>query len=223
MKVRVDLWYWPLSEPAAPVLSADEEARAARFVRPQDFMEWRAARAGLRLRLAGYIGQTPGALSFDYGPQGKPVLTGGPAFNLSHAGGWAALAVTDPGADIGIDIEAHRPVEPAVTDHFFAPAEIAALAGLGGADWQVAFFRLWTRKEALVKALGAGLSLPLDAFDVTAGPAARLTRLEGGTVAEWHLADLAPGAGMQGALALRASGRAVEIRLREGALPLAAA
>jgi 4'-phosphopantetheinyl transferase len=219
MALRVDLFFWPLTAPGTG-LSADEETRAERFVQPRDAARYRAARGGLRRVLAGYTGQRPGDLRFDYGPQGKPFLTDGPAFNLSHAGGWAALAVAHDTVDLGLDIEAHRPVEPAVAERFFAPAEIAALAPLSGAAWQVGFFRLWTRKEAVIKALGTGLSHPLDAFDVTLGPEARLSRIEGGRVADWLLQDLGPGAGMQGAVAVRAAGRTLETRLCEGQLPL---
>ncbi|WP_102225042.1 4'-phosphopantetheinyl transferase family protein [Acidimangrovimonas sediminis] len=222
--VGVDLWFWRL-DPAAPAgpLSADEEARAARFVRAPDAMAFRAARAGLRRVLAGYLGSDPAALTFHYGPQGKPSLPGGPAFNLSHAGGWAALAVCDADLPLGLDIEAHRAVEPEVAERFFAPAEAAALRGLRGPARETAFFRLWTRKEALVKAVGQGLSLPLDSFAVTVDAAARLLRLDHDDAAAWTLTDLAPGAGLQGALALRTAGRPVRLCLRAGTLPLTAA
>lgn len=220
MALRVDLHLWPLSLPGSG-LSADEEARAARFVTPRHAAAYRAARGGLRRVLAGYTGQPPADLRFDYGPQGKPSLRGGPAFNLSHAGHWAALAVAEAQVDLGIDIEAHRQVERAVAERFFSASEVAALSGLTGAAWELGFFRIWTRKEAVIKALGSGLSLPLDSFDVTAGANAQLLRLAGGDPSAWHLRDLAPGAGMQGALAVRAGGQPVEIRVCAGRLPLA--
>lgn len=220
----IDLYLWPLrgdeAAPSGAVLSVEEEARAARFVQPRHAAEFRAARSGLRRVLGDCTGQRPDRLRFHYGPQGKPALDGGPAFNLSHSGGWAALCVGPAGAELGLDIEAHRPVEPAVAERFFAPAEIAALAGLQGTAWVQGFFRLWTRKEALIKALGSGLSCPLDSFDMTAGAEPRLTRLEGGRPEEWTMIDLAPGPAMAGALAVRAHGAAVAIRLREGRLPL---
>lgn len=217
--IPVDLWFWRLDVPAAAVLSAEEEARAARFVYAEDAARFRAARAGLRLVLAEHLGQAAAALRFAYGPEGKPALPGGPAFNLSHSGDWAALAVTAR-ARIGIDIEAQRRVEPEVAARFFSAAEQAALAALAPADWQEGFFQIWTRKEAFVKALGQGLRRPLDSFDVTLGAAARLARLAEGGEAAWILENLALGAGYSGALAVETHGEAVKIRLRQGALPL---
>jgi 4'-phosphopantetheinyl transferase len=217
----VDLWLWRLDDAAgAEILSADEVARAARFVRPEDATAFRAARAGLRRVLGQYLDRPPQALSFSYGAEGKPALAGGPAFNLSHSGGWAALAVTEE-VRMGVDIEAHRPVEAAVAERFFSPAERALLAPLQGAAWQQGFFRCWTRKEAFLKALGRGLRRPLDSFDVTLGAEARITRIAEGGELDWQLIDLATGPGFAGAVAIEACGRPVRIALRQGRLPLA--
>lgn len=220
MTIGIDLWLWRLdAAPADVPLSPDEEARAARFVYPRHATAFRAARAGLRIAMAQYLGCPPGDLVFGYAPEGKPLIVGGPSFNLSHSGGWAALAVTET-ARLGVDIEAHRPVEPAIADRYFSPAEIAALSPLSGLDWQTAFFRVWTRKEAFVKALGTGLRRPLDSFDVSAEAAARLMRLAEGGAGDWTLLDLATGPGFAGAVAVEARGGPVRLTLRQGALPL---
>ncbi|WP_102110351.1 4'-phosphopantetheinyl transferase family protein [Oceaniglobus roseus] len=81
------------------LLSAAERDRADRFLHPRDRLHFTAARAGLRRRLAGHIGVHPAALPLRTAPNGKPELPGGPIFNLSHAAGLAALAVT-PAADV---------------------------------------------------------------------------------------------------------------------------
>ncbi len=217
--VVVDLWLWPLGQdPGDGPLSPAERARAARFLRPADAVAYRAAHAGLRAILGAVTGTDPAALAFQTTAQGKPVLPGGPAFNLSHAGGWAALAVAP--VAVGVDIEAHRPVEPEVAARFFSAAEQAALAPLAGVAWRQAFFRIWTRKEAFVKALGVGLSHPLDSFDVTAGASAQLVRHATGRAADWALIDLPLGTGWAGAVAVQTGGGPARIVLRAGAMPL---
>lgn len=219
VELAVDLWLWPLAhDPGAGLLSPAERARAARFVRPADAVAYRAAHAGLREILGAITGQAPAALAFEISAQGKPLLPGGPAFNLSHSGGWAALAVAP--VAVGVDIEAERPVEPEVATRFFSAAEQAALAPLAGAAWRQAFFRIWTRKEAFVKALGLGLSHPLDSFDVTADAGARLTRHAAGNPADWALIDLPLGPGWAGAVAVQTGGSPARVTLRGGAMPL---
>ena len=98
-------------------------------------------------------------MSFDYGPLGKPVLSGAglPSFNLSHSEDLAVLAVTD-GAPVGIDLERIRPVVDGFAKHAFAPEEQAALQALPSHSVEAAVFACWTRREAYVKATGAGLS-----------------------------------------------------------------
>src|SRR5688572_20859640 len=87
-------------------------------------------------------------------------------FNLSHAGERALIAVS-LGREVGVDIEEVRPIESlTLADRFFAPAEFRAIEALSPAARTDAFFRCWTRKEAFIKAHGAGLSAPLDSFEV---------------------------------------------------------
>jgi 4'-phosphopantetheinyl transferase len=231
--LALDLWLWPLDPDAATVarlaahLAPEEEARARRFVQPRHGHQFRVGRGRLREILGPYRDTAPAALRFVHNAHGKPALPGGPAFNLSHAGGWAALAVApdaDPALALGIDIEAHRPVEPEVAERFFAPAEVRALAALPPALWAEGFFRCWTRKEAVVKACGPGLSMPLRDFDVTLAPEApaRLLRLDPvwGRAADWtlHHLDLAPR--FVGAIAAQMGGAPLALTLREGRLPL---
>lgn len=220
MSVTVDLWLWRLDrQTPAGCLSEDEEARAGRYVHARDRMAFRAARAGLRRVLGLVTDRDPACLTFRQDAAGKPFLPGGPSFNLSHSGDWALLGVT-PAHPLGVDLEAHRPVETAVARRFFSPAEQAALRRLPITDWPTGFFRLWTRKEAVVKALGTGLSHPLDSFDVTLTEIAALNRMEGGDPRDWTLADLPLGPRMAGAVAMIGAGAPVELRLREGAMPL---
>jgi 4'-phosphopantetheinyl transferase len=221
--IGVDLWLWPLEAGAdAAILSAEEQARADRFVHSRDAVAHRAAHVRMRQILGGYVDRDPATLDFQVTQNGKPALPQGPAFNLSHSGRWAALAVT-PIAHIGVDIEAHRAVEPEVAERFFSVTEQGDLASVTGDDWRDAFFRCWTRKEAFVKAVGAGLSLPLDSFDVTILPQAapRVRRIAGGRAEDWTLIDLPLGPGFAGAVAVEAFGQPVHLTLRDGRMPLA--
>jgi 4'-phosphopantetheinyl transferase len=147
------------------------------------------------------LGTAPAALAFDYGAHGKPALAGTAArarlgFNISHSGDLALVGLVRGGA-IGVDIELQRSMtdRDALVRRFFSAAENTAYAILDHADRQRAFFAGWTRKEALVKALGKGLSFPLSAFDVSLEAAsACLLALEGlpGATSGWCLTGFSP-------------------------------
>jgi 4'-phosphopantetheinyl transferase len=227
--LTIDLWFWRLDAAEDDVrrlsrhLSEDETARAARFVRPEHGRDFTVGRGRLREILADWTGTRPQDLRFGETGKGKPSLADGPEFNLTHSGGWAGLALS-PDLPVGLDLEAWRPVERDVAERFFSPRESAEMRKLAGRLWQQAFFRVWTRKEAVIKALGTGLFHDLASFDVTLAPgaAARIDRIEGDDPAAWSLIDLAPADNVAGSLALRAEGCPVEIRVREGQLPFAA-
>jgi 4'-phosphopantetheinyl transferase len=167
------------------------------------------ARAALRGVLGEALGMAPESLRFDYGAHGKPALAGaaagaGLAFNLSHSGALALVGLMERG-QIGVDVEAHRAMtdRDALVRRFFSPAENAAYVALDEADRQRAYFDGWTRKEAVVKALGQGLSFPLRSFDVSlaAAPGA-LLRLRDRAAADagWCLAGFEPAPGHSAAV-----------------------
>jgi len=151
----------------AALLDADERARAARFRFARDRRRFVVRRGRAREWLAEEIGGNPAQLSFSVSAHGKPELRGGPHFSLSHSGETMMLAISD--AALGCDIEAVDPALdwPPLARTFFSPAENAALATLAPGPARTAFFACWSRKEAFVKALGSGLSYPLDAFTVS--------------------------------------------------------
>ncbi len=214
--VVIDLWLWALDCDAAEVvrrravLSPAESARADRFVHERDRVRFTSGRWRLRGILAEYLGVD--AVALEAGPHGKPFVPGGPAFNLSHAAGVAALVVTDADVLLGIDIEGARTVCPGLDERAFAPEERAALQAVDAAGRDAAFFRGWTRKEAVVKATGQGLRADLAGFAVTLGAGgARLMRMDGDDVAAWRLHDFDPGQGLAGAIACRTGGRAIRV------------
>jgi 4'-phosphopantetheinyl transferase len=221
---EVDVWSIPLAQPddlvarLTEALSPDERARAARFVFPRDRRRFAVARGALRSILAGYLGLTPSALAFAYGPRGKPRLADRADldFNLAHSHELALCAVT-AGRPVGVDVEWLRPLSDllSVARTAFSPAELAALLAGSEAERPAAFFRCWTRKEAYIKARGDGLSLPLDAFDVSLAadepPALLANRLDPAEPARWTLHSLAPADGYLGALAV--AGPPIGLRL----------
>jgi 4'-phosphopantetheinyl transferase len=143
-------------------LEPHEHARAARFRFERDARRYRAAHVALREVLAQATGVAAAALRFVEGRHGKPALVARAAcrFNLSHAADLALIAVS-PTHDVGVDVEMHRPVEDreALSRTCFTERERAQLAAVAPSARDAAFLRLWTRKEACLKALGTGLSV----------------------------------------------------------------
>ena len=121
----------------------------------------------------------PPAGAFAFGEQGKPYLPDRPDvhFSLSHSGTWVLCALSD--AELGCDVEGTRRFDPALARRFFHPDETAWLLSLPPREQDAAFLRLWTLKESYLKAVGLGLSLPLDAFRILPeGDGFTLTRQE---------------------------------------------
>jgi len=194
-------------------LSAEERTRAGRFHFDHDRDRFTAGRAFQRNILAAYAGLAPEAIVFSINKNGKPALQSGPhkpavAFNFSRSGAHALLAVTGHG-DLGIDLEAVRdkPSLDLVAKDHFAAGERAGLATLEKALWLEAFYCCWTRKEAVVKALGDGLTAPLQAFEVSVDPAkpAQLLSMNGSVEAarDWTLTGFRPVEGHWAALAMK--------------------
>jgi 4'-phosphopantetheinyl transferase len=163
------------------LLSPDERERARRFVFERDRVRFVAARAFLRRVLGPFVGEHPADLIFDYGPHGRPGLSAHeprPDFNLSHAGDVALLAVSWA-SPLGIDVETVTLTTDAgaLAGQVMHPNEFAAFECLAEHRRISAFFRLWTRKEAALKALGTGLSRDPRSLDVGLGQACEETLL----------------------------------------------
>lgn len=215
---RVDLWHFRLDVPeeevelARAILSEDEIARSARFVRPRDRNRFAVARGRLRMILGAELGIRAASVAFRYGVRGKPELAppldrGGLRFSLSHSADRALVATTRNRA-IGCDLEALRDVRSGqdLARRIFAPQEFEVLARLEGEAWQRAFFRCWTLKEAWLKARGDGLTFPTRKFTVAIAPGepARLVRVEGEPEAasRWSLREARAPEGFLAAIAV---------------------
>ncbi len=208
---EVQIWRTTLDAPEETIqrlhrlLTPDEQQRAARFHFQKDRNHYTVARGVLRLILGRYLNCAPELLRFTYTSHGKPDLSpdsGGDwlAFNLSHSGTMALYGITLK-RRIGVDIEYIRPdtASAEIAERFFSAREVAALRALPVAVQHEAFFNCWTRKEAYIKAIGEGLSHPLDKFVVSLAPGepARLleTMPDPEEAARWtfQALDVAPG------------------------------
>lgn len=192
------------------LLSSDERARAARFRFDRHRRRFIVAQGALRTLLGRYCSTPPERLVFEHGPRGKPSLVDDPQlhFNVSHSSERAVFGVARRGP-LGIDIELLRDLADAdgIAKRFFSAPEVESYQGLPRECRQRAFFDCWTRKEAFVKALGEGLFLSLDRFDVSLAPddQPRVLAVDGNDqlAREWSLAALDVSGGFAGALATR--------------------
>lgn len=175
----VALWLIGPAEPAGVPedlwndLEAGERDRANRFHRAQDRTLFALTRAVLRNLLSQATGVSPAEIVFAQGAHGKPYLADarGPHFNASHSGSWALIGFSNQ-RPIGVDIEFMRTTddELKLARSFFSDAEYRYLAGLDAAARLQSFYRIWTCKEAVLKAFGAGISEHLKNFSVEPMP-----------------------------------------------------
>lgn len=169
--IDVHCFHWPsrLSHIAksGALLSAGERDQAARYRFDKDRWRFTLCRAWLRRLLGARLGQSPSGIKFHAGEYGKPHIEGKLEFNLSHSGEWAVCAIAE-NLPVGIDIEVYRPFPEAkaIAGEFFTPGERSLLECAGEEETAKRFLRLWTRKEAYVKAVGHGLSMALNQFTV---------------------------------------------------------
>ena len=204
------------------LLSSDEIQRANRFRFPQHRRRFVIARGCLRKLLGAYLEMDGRELIFTYSAEGKPSLDAAHRsdvrFNVSHSRDIAGFGIV-AARDIGLDVEViRRDVDvDEIPKRFFSCAEQQMLAGLQGEDKYWGFFNCWTRKEAYVKAVGSGLSLPLRDFDVSLlpGEPAKLlaTRPDASLAERWSMTSL--DFGNECAAAVVVEGHVEKIELRQ--------
>ena len=222
-----DIYVWTVPLVVAPaelarlggLLSDPERERAARYLHAPSREQFTIARARLRLLLSRYLGTDPERVEFGTSNTGKPTLPGtGLSFNVSHTQGLALIAVS-AGCEVGVDVERVRP-QPTHLDmamRYFTPNESQRLNALPPSESERAFFHVWTRKEAFLKATGLGLSHGLERFEVAVPPdePCRLLHIDGDVevAARWTLLNLEPAAGYVAALAVE--GREYEVKMSD--------
>ena len=185
--------------------SAGEIAAAARFHHLADATRHLVGRALARALLARVLGVDRLVAEFALNAWGKPSLPGsGVEFNVTHSGDavWVAVCRSAP---VGIDVEAAAAAtDPDALSATLHRAERAELRASRPADLRAAFLRCWTRKEAVIKALGEGLSRPLASFRVRAnsGSTGWLVEPPPSPFARWTVCDLPAPAGYHGSVAV---------------------
>jgi 4'-phosphopantetheinyl transferase len=219
---EVHVWRVPLDWPPTriralnAVLSIDEKQKADRYHFAVDRARHVVGRGVLRTILAQCMRTDAQRLCFEYSAFGKPRLAAGSTeiplqFNVSHSGELVLIVLT-MGRAVGIDVERMRTdleVER-IAASFFSPQERLALQSLPAQLRFQAFFDCWTRKEAYIKAVGEGLTLPLDQFDVCflPGQQPRLlaTRPDPAEARRWVIQALDVGPCYRAAVAVEGAG-----------------
>lgn len=199
----------------AGALVDEERLRAERFRFDRDRDLYVLSRGALRLLLAAYTGQRAENLEFRYGSQGKPSIHSEEVqFNLSHSGGLCSVVFARE-IRVGVDIE-EKSRDASFLDlaeRFFAPDERRALAKLSDQELRDAFYAVWTRKEAYIKALGEGVTHGLDNFSVTVEPDVErptvMSDRDPRASETWSMISFEPESGFAGAMAIEGHGRRV--------------
>jgi 4'-phosphopantetheinyl transferase len=203
---------------ALAVLSAAEQEQYRRFLRLPDRRDYAAAHALLRNSLSRYSEVDPAAWKFQSTRHGKPSLVRcndavpGLSFSLSHARGLVVCGIAH-GCDVGVDVEGtERALDWSnIARRYFSAAEVVQLERCHKEHRAIRFIEFWTLKEAYLKAMGVGLSIPLNNVDFEIGdggevrftPPPAFSDAEG---ARWQFALLAPDARYRIAVAIAGTG-----------------
>ena len=218
---EIHVWTVPLDVPPselarlAEVLSDSERERAGRYLYAPAREQFTVTRARLRLLLGRYLDLDPRLVAFGSSNTGKPTLSGAAlSFNVSHTHGMALIALA-VGRELDVEHVRSQPTHLDMATRFFTPGEARCLHALPAGLSERAFFHVWTRKEAFLKAIGLGLSHGLERFEVSVPPdePCRLLHIDGdaAVAAGWTLMNLEPAAGYVGALAVEGRGYRVTI------------
>lgn len=159
------------------VVSPERLERSRRFLRQEDRYRSLFGESLLKIALLKGFGLAPYACTFSKNKYGKPSLVNRPDihFNIAHSGSWIACAVsTQP---VGIDVERKKEIDHSIAERFFSLDEISFLRE-SPAQFQDRFFAIWALKESYIKALGMGLSCPLNSFSVVTDKLFTLSRYD---------------------------------------------
>ena len=207
----VEVWHARVDRPVSGVrelavlLDPEERARAERFVRAEDRTRFIVSHGVLRKLLAERVGLLAAEIRFEARRHGKPFVPNSDwQFSLSHSGDYMLCAFTRH-LQLGVDVEQMRsmPDYESIAERYFADEERRQLRALPDGQHRQGFFRIWTLKEAYLKATGEGLSFPLVDFDVSLDPVG-LLRVAGRPDEEkkWGMAAFSPHPDYQAAIAV---------------------
>lgn len=197
----VDVWHADLGQSDLKALRGLEEllpdrerSVAEAYGRPERCLRFVAVRGLLRRTLAGYLGVEPQELVFELGAYGKPALAGQKLhFNISHSEDHLLIAVADIG-ELGVDVEkvrARRNLH-ALAGRCFSAREYRDWAALPVDQQLPAFYRLWVKKEAFVKAVGRGIAAGLELCEFAVEPGGQIAAIpvEFGVAGDWSVSEL---------------------------------
>lgn len=217
-KDHIHIWKASLDYNAAIVnsvigfLSADEVERANRFYFKEDRRQFVVRRGILKQIITKYLDIDPKDLLFGYNSFGKPFIHTdfqqyNLKFNMSYSKNMALYAISYE-KEVGIDIEyLQKHIEfQQIIDRFFSQKEIEYIQKINSDQRKEEFFKIWTRKEAILKALGKGLSFPLQMVDVPINRSEFKFRFDNdgdhGKESLWHVRDLLPANNYIGSIAI---------------------
>lgn len=200
---QIHIWRIDINNPTVDVdhlfsdiLSDDEKRRADRLRSEKDKRRFVVSRGLLRENLGSYLGAEPSDINFDYNKYGKPNIkpkynSGNIKFNVSHSANLAIYAISK-NREIGVDLEYIREVRTAdkIIKRFFTKQETDFYHSQPEGKRNLAFFTLWTRKEAYSKARGMGIGLPLREFDLNLVPNSGKNNSEIKPRSQWSLIDI---------------------------------
>ena len=202
-----------LIQKLATTLSSEEHKRAYRYRFEKDKIHFILSHGILRTLIGHYISKPADQLEFVREDHGKPRLRNefgkqSIHFNFSRSGTIALYAFTRD-QEIGVDVEKIRNVSDMelIVQHYFSKREKSEFFTLPECEKKTAFFNCWTRKEAYIKAIGTGLSHPLDEFDVSLNPREppKLLGIKGDSevVSQWEIFGFTPSSGYVAAIAIK--------------------
>lgn len=209
-----DVWSITLSQAPQDLadleagLSATERERAAGFLVPAPRRQFVIARTALRRLLGRYLNISPSACNFEFNAHGKPSLkaTSQARFNVSHSNNIVLIAIAKD-IDVGVDVEVHRLVDnlDSLAASILCTADYALWLTSPMSKRIATFYRIWTCKEAVAKAIGCGMAMDFKSFRIgfTPGQAAQLISLgePSGQVGKWSLRELESEHGYSAAIA----------------------
>jgi 4'-phosphopantetheinyl transferase len=208
---HIHIWLFKVSDLAVQlpflrgILSIDEELRAMRFRFERDALQSRVARGMLRYLLSCYLEMPAAEITFTQGPKGKPYLANADTnleFNLAHSQDLIVYAFSGTG-EVGVDVEFMKAeFNPAVLTRFFSVAENAQLSQLQPEQLSAASYQIWAGKEAVIKALGVGIFMPLAEVTIDADKASQVVLVSHENIQQdIYLHRIATDEGYKGAVA----------------------
>lgn len=147
-------------------ISLEKQNRINRFHQIYDAQRALIGDILARYLLCKRLGVRNNELIFALNEYGKPFLIhdSNIQFNISHSGRWVTCSIDN--FQVGIDVEQVKPIDISIAERFFSKEEVKSLMNRCIAERESFFFDLWTLKESYVKAVGKGLSIPLDSFSI---------------------------------------------------------